>query len=595
MLSRALGRSLQTPALRATPTNFRIASSTVWARSMAKNSRPNQPKKPTEYTRSSATPKPSGPAGAQAAFAASKSGQSSDKSGKPDFSEAQDEISKNASPERNTAPQSQGEGAGVPNPKARDGEAQDFSEKQDEFGSASPSENTAPQSTSPSAIDPALASSEQKPLPDLTQGIPSTLEYELAGRSSKSSPLNLTEAADPDAAPGGSGGGGRGRGELPASAYVSSTERKRNKLANYMYLAFAVFAVGGTVYLGRNWETEEEEQQHSADAPSGWSLSGMWNRAKARTGDQLNYYNEPAFPKLLPDPHPMFERPYTLVLSMEDLLIHSEWTREHGWRIAKRPGVDYFLRYLSQYYELVIFTTQPMALAEPVIRKFDPYHIVTWPLFREATLYEKGEYIKDLSYLNRDLSKVILIDTKASHAKRQPENAIILKPWEGDVRDKELVSLIPFLEYIPTMQYADVRKALKSFEGTHIPTEFAKREAIARKKFQEQLAEERKKRPRSGGVGLLGSVLGIKPGGMTTDPNEQSLAEALAQGKMLQDLARERGQKNYEQFEKEIRENGAKWLKEEAAMEEKAKEEGLKAMKSGISGGWFGGSSAASG
>jgi hypothetical protein len=24
----------------------------------------------------------------------------------------------------------------------------------------------------------------------------------------------------------------------------------------------------------------------------------------------------------------------------------------------------------------------------------DPYHIVTWPLFREATLYENGEYIK---------------------------------------------------------------------------------------------------------------------------------------------------------------------------------------------------------
>jgi import inner membrane translocase subunit TIM50 len=79
---------------------------------------------------------------------------------------------------------------------------------------------------------------------------------------------------------------------------------------------------------------------------------------------------------------------------MEDLLIHSEWSREHGWRMAKRPGVDYFLRYLSQYYELVIFTSQPWAVAEPVIRKLDPFHIVTWPLFREATLYEKGEYIK---------------------------------------------------------------------------------------------------------------------------------------------------------------------------------------------------------
>lgn len=346
MLSRAIGRSLQTPALRITSTNLRIASSTLWTRSMASNSR--QSKNPTDYNRPTGTPKPSGPGGAQAAFTSPKSGSSSE-----------------------------GGGAGVPNPDAKKGESPEFSGKQEEFETI--------------AENPAQGEFENKPLPDLTQGIPSTLDFELANRKSKNSPLNLTEAADPEEAP---SGGGKGRGELPASAYVSSSERKRNQMANYMYLAFFISAITGTVYLGRNWETEEEEKLHAETAPSGWSLTGMWNRVRARTGDQLGHYTEPAFTKLLPDPTPMFERPYTLVLSMEDLLIHSEWSREHGWRLAKRPGVDYFLRYLSQYYELVIFTTQPSTLAEPVIRKFDPYHIVTWPLFREATLYENGEYIK---------------------------------------------------------------------------------------------------------------------------------------------------------------------------------------------------------
>jgi import inner membrane translocase subunit TIM50 len=180
-----------------------------------------------------------------------------------------------------------------------------------------------------------------------------------------------------------------------------------------------------------------------------------------------------------------------------------------------------------------------------------------------------------------------MIDTKAVHAKKQPENAIILKPWEGDVKDKELVYLIPFLEYIHTMQYPDVRKTLEAFQGKHIPTEFAKREAIARKKFQAQLAEEQKKRPKHSGVGFLGNALGIKHQNMMMDPSEQTPAEAFAQGKMLQDQARERGQRNYELLEKEIRENGAKWLAEEAALEEKAKEEATKAMKSGFTG-WFG-------
>jgi import inner membrane translocase subunit TIM50 len=360
---------------------------------MARDNRPNRgqgQKNSTDFSRSPGVQSQKGPGGASAAFKSPQQGaRSSDNSGRPNYSNKQDEVSRGARPERNTIPQSAGTGAESVNAAQRNEESQEFSQKQKEFDTkASPSENTAPQFTSPSAIDPAEVKAPSQPLPDLTRGIPSTLEYETTGSTHKS-PLNLMASEDPVEG----SSGGRGKGELPASAYISSSEKRRLKFANYMYGMFAVAAAGGTVYLGRNWESDEEEKAHP-DAPSGWAIGLMWNRANARLHDQLNYYNEPAFRKLLPDPDPMFERPYTLVLGMEDLLIHSEWTREHGWRMAKRPGVDYFLRYLSQYYELVIFTTQPSALAEPVIRKLDPFHIATWPLFREATLYENGEYIK---------------------------------------------------------------------------------------------------------------------------------------------------------------------------------------------------------
>lgn len=195
---------------------------------------------------------------------------------------------------------------------------------------------------------------------------------------------------------------------------------------------------------------------------------------------------------------------------------------------------------------------------------------------------------QDLSYLNRDLSKVIIIDTKAKHVRNQPENAIVLDPWKGDSTDKELVGLIPFLEYIHTMQYSDVRKVLKSFDGKHIPTEFARREAIARKEFNARVQE--KKHKHGSGVGALGSLLGMKPSNMSMTmmaDGEQNPSEAFAQGKMLQDLARERGQRNYELLEKEIRENGEKWLKEEQQMMEKAQQEAMSSMMSGF-GGWFG-------
>jgi mitochondrial import inner membrane translocase subunit TIM50 len=236
---------------------------------------------------------------------------------------------------------------------------------------------------------------EQQPLPDLTRGIPSTLDAELEqARSEKEQPpasLNITEdPAEPIPS-----GGGRGGDGLPKNAYISSNERKKNALIKYTYLAVAGALVGWTVYLGRNWESEEEEKKH-ADAPSGWGLGRFYDRVRARMASTLDYYNAPAFPKLLPDEEadPNLRAPFTLVLSLEDLLVHQEWTRESGWRIAKRPGVDYFIRYLSQYYELVLFTSQPSFIGDSILRKLDPYRIIRWPLFREATLYKKGDYVK---------------------------------------------------------------------------------------------------------------------------------------------------------------------------------------------------------
>lgn len=352
MLTRVLTRSLQRPLRPLAPASLRIASA-QFTRNLASNNRRNPPKKPFEFPRSQvgSTPPRTSPIGAQRA------------TGAPSSPTPNTQPSKRSDEQRGAS----ASGAG----------------KSDEIQD-SPSDNT----------DHQGVGIPDQPLPDLRQGIPSTIDFELnnIGRTSSAkqegAPLNLTEDPNQEA-----GGGRRGRGELPASAYVSSSEKKRLRVANYLYASFAASCVLGYVWLGRNWDTEEEEQQHPS-APSGWAMGLMWARVKARTGGQLDYYKKPAFDKLLPDVDPSFERPYTLVLSLEDLLIHSEWSRDHGWRMAKRPGVDYFLRYLSQYYELVIFTSQPWAIGEPVLRKLDPYHIVTWPLYREATFYKNGEYVK---------------------------------------------------------------------------------------------------------------------------------------------------------------------------------------------------------
>ncbi|KAK3328751.1 hypothetical protein B0H66DRAFT_983 [Apodospora peruviana] len=543
MLSRTAARSALGSARGVVRPSVSVSATSIWSRGMAKNNRPDNQRFARSQNSPSQAPKVSQPP--QSREPASSSPASTPKPAKPQ-----------------------------PTP--------------------TPTPTPTPASEQEQADKVTAESQEQEPvpdlskLPDLTQGIPSTLEYETAGANRSS----MTAVEEEEAATS-AGGGGRPKGELPASAYISSTDRKRQWWTRVFLLAMGVSVVGGTAYLGRDWD--DEELPKHPDVPNGWGLGLWWTRARARMGDTVTYYQEPAFEKLLPDPDPSFERPYTLCISLEDMLIHSEWTRDHGWRVAKRPGVDYFLRYLSQYYEIVLFTSVPFQIADPVVRKLDPYRFIMWPLFREATKYKDGEVVKDLSYLNRDLSKVIILDTNPQHVRAQPENAIVLPKWTGDAKDDGLVSLVPFLEFIHTMQYGDVRKVIKSFEGTHIPTEFARREAIARAEHNKLVASKRGRTSSAassgGGLGWLSSHLGLKPSNMSlmvTPEGEENPQEAFAKGKMLQDIARERGIKNYMMVEEEIRKNGEKWLKEEQEQQEKAQKEMMKGMQNSMFG-WFGG------
>ncbi|KAG0127077.1 HAD-like domain-containing protein [Tuber indicum] len=375
--------------------------------------------------------------------------------------------------------------------------------------------------------------------------------------------LKETEKAEKASSSGGGGGGradggGPGRGEgLPKSAYVSSTDRKRERLARIVFGSFIVSLIGGALYMGR--ELDNAERKYYKDLQQGWGASAFYARLKARTNDLLNFYNEPPFEKLLPDPLPDYSRPYTLVISLEDVCVHSTWDREHGWRIAKRPGLDYFLAYLFHYYEIVVFTSQHEQTAAPIIQKMDQYPgYIMFPLFRAHTRYKDGKYIKDLNYLNRDLSKVIMLETNPDAWSENPNNTIKMKPWDGDPQDKELISLIPFLEYIAAMGISDVRPVIEGFGDKHVPTEFSRREAIARAEHMKRVEEQRKSRKSTAGGALLG-VLGMS----RPSANEE---------KTFMDLARERGLQAYNEMQKHVEDHKEEMLQEQKKMEKEAAE-----------------------
>lgn len=77
----------------------------------------------------------------------------------------------------------------------------------------------------------------------------------------------------------------------------------------------------------------------------------------------------------------------------------------------------------------------------------DPqYQMIMARLGRESTLLKNGKYVKDLSYMNRDLKDVIYLDFSDEKVEFHKDNALILPFWTGDPNDRELYDIMPFLE-----------------------------------------------------------------------------------------------------------------------------------------------------
>lgn len=90
-------------------------------------------------------------------------------------------------------------------------------------------------------------------------------------------------------------------------------------------------------------------------------------------------------------------------------------------------------------------------------------------LGRESTLLKNGKYIKDLSYLNRDLKNVVYIDFSDENAEFHKDNVILIPRWDGsNFEDRELYDLIPFLENLGEARNVDARQEIKKLgrEGT---------------------------------------------------------------------------------------------------------------------------------
>uniref|UniRef100_A0A672H859 Mitochondrial import inner membrane translocase subunit TIM50 n=1 Tax=Salarias fasciatus TaxID=181472 RepID=A0A672H859_SALFA len=155
---------------------------------------------------------------------------------------------------------------------------------------------------------------------------------------------------------------------------------------------------------------------------------------------------EPTSPKLLPDP---LKEPYYQPSTCVCVCVCVCVQLSTGWRFKKRPGIDYLFQQLAPLYEIVIFTAETGMTAYPLIDSIDPQGFVMYRLFRDATRYMEGHHVKDVSCLNRDSSKVILVDCTREAFSLQPFNGMALKKWDGNSEDRTLYDLANFLKISP--------------------------------------------------------------------------------------------------------------------------------------------------
>mmetsp|Transcript_15092 Transcript_15092/g.40822 ORF Transcript_15092/g.40822 Transcript_15092/m.40822 type:complete len:284 (+) Transcript_15092:160-1011(+) len=171
--------------------------------------------------------------------------------------------------------------------------------------------------------------------------------------------------------------------------------------------------------------------------------------------------------------HPSDSHKKTLVLDLDETLVHSSFKpietpdcivpveiegRNVDVYVLKRPCLDKFMESVGQRFEVVVFTASLGKYADPLLDWLDKDNVVRWRLFREACLPWEGNYVKDLSFLGRDLCDTIIVDNSPHSYVFQPENALPISTFIDDMHDQDLLKLIPILDKLETV--ADVRSIL---------------------------------------------------------------------------------------------------------------------------------------
>ncbi|KAJ7963978.1 CTD small phosphatase-like protein [Quillaja saponaria] len=141
--------------------------------------------------------------------------------------------------------------------------------------------------------------------------------------------------------------------------------------------------------------------------------------------------------------------------------------------VFERPGLEEFLKQLSEFADLVLFTAGLEGYARPLVDRIDVENRFSLRLYRPSTIStEYREHVKDLSCLSEDLCRIVIVDNNPFSFLLQPLNGIPCIPFSaGQPHDTQLLDvLLPLLKHLSHQK--DVRPVL--YDRFHMPEWFRK-------------------------------------------------------------------------------------------------------------------------
>ena len=154
------------------------------------------------------------------------------------------------------------------------------------------------------------------------------------------------------------------------------------------------------------------------------------------------------------------KKKYTLVLDLDETLIHLRQKKDvinikndvnikinntsdyfsdnydknrNKYLLQFRVGLFSFLTILKPFYEIISFTSATREYADVIINEIEKSRkYFDHKFYREHTVIYKDTFVKDISRIGRDMSKIIIIDNNERNFVLNKENGIKIAPYYGD-------------------------------------------------------------------------------------------------------------------------------------------------------------------